>query len=81
MRPEDAPGDSAVQAGAIPNQRSNSKWRDIIIVLLVAWAAPACYAFYIMMVFGLGACAKYIQQQSAPSADSNSNQLDHATPP
>ena len=43
MRLEDAPGDSVVEAGAIPNQSSKSTWRDIIIVVMVAWAARLAF--------------------------------------
>ena len=39
MRPEDAPGNSVIEAGAIPNQYAKSKWRDIVVVVMVAWAA------------------------------------------
>ena len=47
MRPEDAPGYSAVQAGAIPDQQSNSKWRHIIIVVMVAWAARLAFIWFV----------------------------------
>jgi len=58
-------------------------------ILLTAANAPrkwvgtvvACYAFYIIMVFGLGWTAKYIQQKSAPPANPTSNQIDSTASP
>ena len=44
-------------------------------------AIAGAYAFYVIMVFGLGWGAKYIQQKSASSTDPGPNQMDNITSP
>lgn len=47
MRSEDALGGSVFQAGAIPKERSRLKWGDIIIVVMVSWAARLVFMYLV----------------------------------
>lgn len=43
MRGDNAPGNAAIQENASSNESSHLKWRDIMIVVAVAWAARLAF--------------------------------------